>query len=412
MADQELLPNLFRTEYSKLVAVLCSIFGLSNIQIAEDIVGDTFLLATETWGKKGLPDNQVAWLYGVAKNKTKDYLKREKIRSEKVEPEWKRQQSSNYELEIDLSEQNITDSQLQMIFAVCHPQLSTESQISLALRVLCGFGNDEIASALLTNKEVINKRLYRAKKSLKKHQVEFSMPAEKETQERLDTVLTTLYLLFNEGYYSAGNNVLIKRDLCLEAMRLTLLLLNNPSTNLPRVNALLSLMCFQSSRFNARLTGTGEFILYEDQNRELWDLELIKKGEYYLNQSSTGHQLSKYHLEAAIAFWHAQQGDVEKWENILQLYNYLLQIEYSPITALNRTYALAKANGKEEAIQEALKIKLENHHLYHSLLAELYKGLDANQELKHLKLALDLAKQEGEKAMIEKKIEAYLNRTI
>ena len=142
-----LIPNLFRTEYSKIVAVLCKTFGLSNIQVAEDIVSDTFLLAAETWGKKGLPDNQAGWLYTVAKNKTKDYLKREKIRQEKVEPNVQRNQAATYHMETDFSTQNITDSQLQMIFAICHPSLSAEAQIALGLRVLCGFGIDESASA-------------------------------------------------------------------------------------------------------------------------------------------------------------------------------------------------------------------------------------------------------------------------
>ncbi|MFK7904639.1 MAG: RNA polymerase sigma factor [Chitinophagales bacterium] len=399
-----LIPNLFRTEYRKLVAVLCKVFGLSNIQIAEDIVSDTFLLAAETWGKKGVPDNQVAWLYTVAKNRTRDYLKREKIRLQKIEPELKNQQNMAYELEVDLSQENIQDSQLQMMFAICHPSLTLESQIALALRILCGFSIDEIASALLTNKSTTNKRLYRAKNSLRENEIALEFPNDKEVEVRLEAVLTTLYLLFNEGYYSSNASKILRKDFCLEAMRLTLLLTQYATTNQPKVNALLSLMCFHASRFEARLDENSEFVLYHEQDKNLWNKGLVEKGEHYLNLSSKGSHLSKYHLEAAIAFWHTQEEEDEKWENILQLYNYLLQLEYSPIAALNRTYALAKANGKPQAIEAALKIKLKNHHLYHSLLAELYEGMDAQKQVYHLQTALKMAKSDHEKKVISQKI--------
>lgn len=409
MSTTQLLPNLFRTEYSKLVAVLCKTFGLSNMQVAEDIVSDTFLLATETWGKKGIPDNQVGWLYTVAKNRTRDYLRREKVRVEKIEPNLKHQQSNSYELALDFSIENITDSQLRMLFAVCHPSLNKESQIILSLRILCGFGIKEIATAMLSNKETINKRLYRAKNSLRTNNINIDFPGAEEVNERLDTVLTTLYLLFNEGYYSSSNEKALRKDLCLEAMRLNILLTQYAPTNLPKVNALLSLMCFHASRFEARLTDGGEFVLYEDQDRTAWNKELIEKGEHYLNQSSTGSNLSKYHIEAAIAYWHTQQEDIEKWDNILQLYNYLLRLEYSPIAALNRTYALAKANSPTEALQEALKLKSDNHHLYHSLLADLYTTCDNKEKaIAHLKTALSLSISLQERNLINKKLESIV----
>ena len=404
MNSSDKIPNLFRTEYSKLVAVLCKVFGLSNIQIAEDAVGDTFLLATENWRNNGLPDNPTGWLYTVAKNKVRDHLKRQKIRIEKVEPFVKSQQEEQYELSFDLSQQNIQDSQLQMIFAVCHPNLSEESQISLALRILCGFGIDEISTALLSNKGTINKRLFRAKQKLKEANINIKLPEKEEISKRLNTVLTTLYLLFNEGYYSAAADKTLRKDFCLEAMRLTLLLTQNAQTNLPKVNALLSLMCFHASRFDARLDDDNNFILYNKQDRNLWDKELIIKGEHFLNASSTGENLSRYHLEAAIAFWHTQADNSEKWDNILQLYNYLLQINYSPIAALNRTYALAQVEGKKQGIKEALKINLSQNLLYHSLLADLYDGIDAVKRLEHLKLALSLANSAQERKVIMDKM--------
>ena len=174
------------------------------------------------------------------------------------------------------------------------------------------------------------------------------------------------------------------------------------------VNALLALMCFQSSRFDARLDSEGQTILYPDQDTTLWDQELIRKGEYLLNQASRGHQISKYHLEAGIAYWHTLKEDIpEKWEGILQLYNQLLLIEYSPMAALNRTYALAKANGKPEAIAEAEKINLTGNHLYHSLLGELYTGIDNAKAVSHWKQALQLAKSATDKTHISNKILAF-----
>jgi len=404
----ELIPNLFRTEYSKLVAVLCKVYGLSNIQVAEDIVSETFLVAAETWSKKGVPDNQVGWLYTVAKNKTKDHLRRNKIKIEKVDPALINQLDVHEHLEVELSSQKIQDSQLQMMFATCHPSISNDAQIALALRILCGFSIDEIVSALLSNKETINKKLYRAKAKLRDNNIQIELPEPSEINSRLDTVLKTIYLLFNEGYYSANPNNSIRKDLCLEAMRLNILLLEYERTNIPKTNALLSLMCFHASRLEARLDASGEYVLYDDQDTTIWNQDLIKKGEYYLNQSSKGSKLSKYHLEAAIAYWHTQKENEQRWENILQLYNYLLQVEYSAIAALNRTYALGMANSKEEAIKEALKLKLDDNHLFHMVLAELYKDNDEKQLVFHLRKALELTKSDGEKRLIERKLSKYL----
>ncbi len=368
-------------------------------------MSDTFLLAAETWGLKGLPQNPTAWLYTVAKNKAKDFLKHQHVFTNKVAVEVKRSEGFADELEIDLSNTNITNSQLQMMFAICHPAIPAESQIGLSLNILCGFGVDEIADAFLTNKDTIYKRLTRAKEKLRTENIKMELPLASEINSRLEAVLTTLYLLFSEGYYSTSKNTTLQKDLCIEAMRLTLMLVENEHTSTPQVNALLSLMCFHSSRFEARINTQGELIVYEEQDETLWNLELIEKGHFYLNNASKGHQISKYHLEAAIAYWHTHKTDThEKWESILQLYNKLLQVEYSPIAALNRTYALSKANSKKEAIVEAEKLDLTYNHLYHLLLANLYQGINTEKVFSHLNTALMLAKTETEKANISKKI--------
>jgi RNA polymerase sigma-70 factor (ECF subfamily) len=407
MQQQDLIPHLFRSEFSKITAVLCKSFGIAHIEVAEDIASETFAAALETWPRKGIPENPVAWLYAVAKNKAKNQLQRSQIFSQKIAAEIKHSSTHDLpELEIDLSEKNISDSQLQMLFAICHPSIPTEAQIGLALRILCGFGITEIADAFLTNKETINKRLFRAKEKLRAENVPIEMPSGPEISNRLNTVLTTLYLLFNEGYYSESQDSVLREDLCLEAMRLTYLLIENEQTDLPAVNALLSLMCFHSSRFPARRNDNGEIVLYEDQNEALWNQELINKGIYFFKRASEGREISKYHLEAGIAYWHTQKADTkDKWESILQLYNHLLQIEYSPIAALNRTYAFSKANGAKEAIKEAEKLKLTTNHYYYALLGELYRNIDPLKAKENFETAYSLAKSQADKQVLKKKIE-------
>src|SRR5690242_3463661 len=266
MEQQELIPHLFRTEFSKITSVLCKLFGIEHIEIAEDIAGVTFLSAVETWSYKGLPPNPTAWLYTVAKNKAKNQLHHNAIFTQKIAPEIKKTSAGMQEDEIDLSEKNITDSQLQMLFALCHPSIPAEAQIGLSLRILCGFGIDEIANAFLTNKETINKRLFRAKEKLRVEKVDIEIPGASEIDQRLQSVLTTIYLLFSEGYYSVSHNTTIRKDFCVEAMRLCYLLIDNDLTNKPPVNALMSLMCFQASRLDARINDNGDLILYEDQD--------------------------------------------------------------------------------------------------------------------------------------------------
>ncbi|GGB22316.1 DNA-directed RNA polymerase sigma-70 factor [Puia dinghuensis] len=400
-------------EFTKIAAVLCKLFGIDHIEVAEDIAGETFLAALETWPYKGVPPNPTAWLYAIAKNKTKNYLHRNQIYTGKVMPRLKQESNEQsltgepVEPEIDLSEKNITDSQLQMLFAVCHPTLPTEAQICLALRILCGFGIDEIANAFLSNKETINKRLFRAKEKLRSERKPIGFPPAAEIGQRLETVLLTLYLLYNEGYYSESQDAVLREDLCQEAMRLTYQLIQNESTNRPEVNALFSLMCFHASRFPARKDENGEIVLYADQDEALWDQTLIAKGAYHLHQASQGNTLSKYHLEASIAWWHTIKTDSkEKWENILQLYNRLLQIAYSPIAALNRTYALSKANGKQEAIVAAEQLKLTDNPYYYTLLGELYRDIDKGKVLSHLKTALTLARTKTDRKLIQRKLDS------
>jgi RNA polymerase sigma factor (sigma-70 family) len=402
--NEELIPHLFRTEYRKIVAVLGKRFGFDQMEIAEDITSDTFLTAAQTWGLEGVPKNPAAWLYNVARNKAVNYLQRHITFENRIAPELRGDSSGTHEIEIDLSPHNINDSQLQMMFAVCHPAISAEAQIGLSLRILCGFGIEEIADAFLTSKEIINKRLFRAREKLREEKIRIELPDSSAMDERLAPVLTTIYLLFNEGYYSVSQEKTLRRELCFEAIRLCTMLVEHKNTNKPQVNALLSLMCFHASRFEARLNKDGEIILYDEQDTSLWNPDLVSKGAYFLNCAATGDRISKYHLEAGIAYWNTQKQDTpEKWENILQLYNRLLQIAYSPVAALNRTYALSKANGKQQAIAEAEKLDLADNHFYYTLLGELYTGIDNEKAEENFQKALSMAKTQADRQAIQKK---------
>lgn len=404
------MPHLFRQEYAKMTAVLCRHFGLKHIEIAEDIASDTFLKASENWALNGVPDNPAAWLYTVAKNKTKDYFKHISVFKTQIKDVLKPKEHEE-EKDFEFSNQNIADSQLAIIFAVCNPANSAESQIALALQVLCGFSVEEIANAFLTNTETIKKRLQRARNNLRNDNFQIKSLSEAEIKSRLDTVLKTLYLLFNEGYFSKTDNQLIRKDLCSEAVRLALLLTENPITNIPQTNALLALMCFQSSRLEARTNDKGETILFDEQDKNLWNKSLIEKGNCYLVNACTGNKISKFHLEAGIAYWHTTPTNENKWQHILQLYDQLIQIEYSPVTALNRTFAFAKVYGYEKAIIEAQKLNLPESNYYHELLGYLYTGLDVDKAIDHYQQAIQLTKSKTEKRTIAQEIERLKGKT-
>ncbi|MDJ1498581.1 sigma-70 family RNA polymerase sigma factor [Cytophagaceae bacterium DM2B3-1] len=404
MQSDTLIPHLFRTEYSKLVSVLTRSFGIEHIEIAEDIASETFLIALNTWPYKGQPANPTAWLYTVAKNRIKNHFVRNRIFKTKISQKVRDEKIPD-EIDIDFSANAIADSQLQMLFTVCHPSISTEAQICLALRILCGLGLAEIADALLSNKETVHKRLQRAREKLRSEQITLEILDSKVIKERLETVLQTIYLVFSEGYYSERNNSIVRKDLCIEALNLTYLLLGNELTNTHATNALLSLLCFQSSRLEARTSEDGNLILYDDQDRKLWDKEFIEKGFYYLQQASKWEITSPYYLEASIAYWHTVDNtNTAKWPSILKLYDALSSIHPSPIGALNRIWALSKVHGNAAAIQAAESLHLQTNHFYFVLLAELYTQIDSSLSVSYLKKALTLCKTDTEKKMIQEEI--------
>src|SRR5688572_3990700 len=387
---QQTVDHLFRHESGKMISVLSKLLGLQNIETAQDIVQDALVQAMKSWSFNGLPENPSAWLYRVAKNKAIDYLRRER-KFKEISPRYGYLLKSEYTLTPTVNkfflEDEIQDSQLRMIFACCHPSIAPESQIALALKILCGLSVGEISRAFLTNEETIAKRIYRAKEKIKSENIELELPPAKELPYRLDGVLQSLYLLFSEGYKSSHPDYLIREDLCEEAIRLTYLLTLHATTNQPRTNALLSLMCFQASRLQARLDDKRSIILLKHQDRTKWYKPLMKKGFMYLDAAFPNDdvQTSNYHLEAVIASLHAEAGSFEAtdWKTIYSLYDTLYRLHPNPVVALNKAIAAAYALDKETALAQMLSIKdLEHYYLYHTSIGELYFELDNKTEAK------------------------------
>ena len=374
-----LIDHLFRHTAGKMVAVLTHFLGLHNLQMAEDVVQESFIKALQTWQLNGPPENAEAWLLQVAKNKAIDLIRRRDLQN---------RFSKDKALELAenadefFHEQEVADSQLRMMFACCHPLLKQEDRVALTLQIVSAFSMSEIARALLTNEAVIQKRVFRAKAFLREQNILLEIPAGHDLKNRLQTVYTVLYLLFNEGYNSLKAEELIRKDLCGEAMRCCLLLTEHPLTKQPDAFALLALMCFQASRFDSRINAQNEIVLLQEQDRSLWDEELIQLGVQYLNRSAEGDDISAYQIEAAIAAEHAIAKSFAEtnWQRLLEFYNLLLQTKSTPVTQLNRAVVLAQLGQIESAIASILHIQgidglLRTDHLYSAVLGELYKRL-------------------------------------
>ena len=408
---RETVDHLFRHESGKMVSVLSRLLGLQNLETAQDIVQDVLLRAMTTWSYKGVPENPSAWLYRAAKNRAIDFLRRQK-KFKEITPQYAYLLQSEYSLASTVNnlflENEVNDSQLRMMFACCHPSITEESQVALTLKTLCGLSAGEIAKAFLTNEETITKRIYRAKEKIRVETIELNVPQGKELPQRLDGVLKSLYLLFNEGYNSSHPDQLIREDLCQEAMRLNYILTTHLLTNLPRTNALLSLMCFQASRLQARLDDKGNIILLKHQDRSKWYKPLMEKGFVYLEIATEIFKPSTYHLEAAIASLHAAAPSFQQtdWQSIYHLYELLYELQPVPIVALNKAIASAYAISKQSALDQLLQIKgLENYYLYHTSVGEIYYELDDKSTArKFYEQALHLTTSRPEQQLLISKI--------
>ncbi|HMA00926.1 MAG TPA: DUF6596 domain-containing protein [Gemmatimonadaceae bacterium] len=407
--------HLFRREAGRMVAALTRLFGVHNLALAEDVVQDAFCRALEVWKLRGVPENPSAWLMATAKHRALDILRRERT-ARAYAPELGRLLESEWTLAPVVAEafgdSAIRNDQLRMMFSCCHPRLPEIAQVALMLHILCGFGVNEVAAAFLTGHAAMERRITRGKKVLagSKRLFDFTMSDDREVAQRLSAVHRALYLLFNEGYHGAHAESAVRADLCVEAMRLAELLLAHPVTDTPATRALIALMCLNAARLPARVDASGNLSSLYEQNRELWDQQLIAKGVRLLDHSATGTTITEFHVEAAIASIHARARSLEdtSWPMIVDLYDTLMTLRPSPVVALNRAIAIAQYQGAERGLAEIAAIahvdRLADYPFFFAALGELEQQLGRTAEAQaHFREASSRARNMMERRFFERR---------
>jgi predicted RNA polymerase sigma factor len=395
--------HLFRREAGRMVAALIRIFGVHNLTL-------------EVWKFRGVPENPSAWLMATAKNCGLDVLRRERT-ARTFAPELGRLLDTEWTLAPVVEElfgaNAIKDDLLRMMFTCCHPRLPEEAQVALVLHILCGFSVSEIASAFVSTRAAMEKRITRAKKVLATSKGLFDVAAADDFSARLPAVHRALYLLFNEGYHGASAETAVRVELCREAMRLTAMLLEDSLGATPATCALAALMCLDAARLPARVDASGDLSSLFDQDRSLWDQELVGEGMKLLELSATGSELTEYHVEAAIASIHARARRVEdtNWGAIVSLYDTLMTIRPSSIVALNRAIAVAQNDGPERGLEEIRSItdrdRLAAYPFYSAALGELeFRRGRFETARKHFRAALALARNPMERRFLDQRVSA------
>jgi RNA polymerase sigma factor (sigma-70 family) len=410
----QLIEHLFRHEAGKMVATLTGIFGIEHLNLAEDVVQEALARALQTWPYRGIPENPAAWIMRASRNLALDAIRREKIFRAK-EPEITRlieRDGSAPEAPI-FPEHEIADDRLRMMFVCCHPVIPPEAQVTLALKTLCGFSVTEISHAFLTTEAAIAKRLTRAKQRIQEAQVPFEIPTDDELTQRLDSVLQSFYLLFNEGYKASSGENLVREELCEEAIRLTELLAQHRAGNQPKTHALLALMLLNAARIRARQDAEGNLLRLEEQDRMRWDQAMIARGMFHLRRSAAGVAISEYHLQAGIAACHATAIDYQStdWAKILSLYDRLIESDDSPVVALNRAVAVANVHGPKAGLTAVRSIrdrdKLDSYYLFYAVIGELEMRLNNREAAaEQFRKALELAGTTSERAFLLKRLES------
>jgi RNA polymerase sigma factor (sigma-70 family) len=409
----ELSEHLFRRESGRLVAALVRIFGVHNLALAEDVVQDAFCRALEAWKVRGIPDNPAAWLMSVAKHRALDVVRREKT-AQMFAAELSRVLESEWTLVPAVEEafagSTIRDEQLRMMFSCCDPRLPEEVQVALVLNILCGFGASEIASAFLTSRAAMEKRISRGKKSLASSRRLFDL-ADTEFAPRLSAVRRAVYLLFNEGYHGASAEAAVRIDLCREAIRLSMLLLESPQTASPETHALAALMHLNAAKLPARFDSEGDLNPLLEQDRSRWDTQLVQQGLALLDRSAAGQVVSAFHVEAAIAAVHATARSVKEtdWGAIVGLYDRLMAIAPSPVVALNRAIAIGQRDGAEQGIEALRTIadadRLHGYPFYQAAFGEFeFRRGHADAARGYFSAAVGLARNDAERRFLEKRL--------
>jgi RNA polymerase sigma factor (sigma-70 family) len=410
----QLVEHLFRHESSKMVATLTRIFGIEHLNLAEDVVQEALGRALQTWPYRGMPENPSAWIMRASRNLALDVIRREKVFRGKEAEIARLIESgrSSTPQAVSFSEDEIADDRLRMMFVCCHPVIPPEAQVALALKTLCGFSVTEISRAFLTTEAAIAKRLTRAKQKIQEAQVPFEIPVGDELTRRLDSVLQSLYLLFNEGYKASGGDKLVREELCHEAIRLTELLAQHRAGNQPKIHALLALMLLNAARTSAREDNQGNLLRLEEQDRTRWDQPMIERGMSHLRESASGEAVSEYHLQAGIAACHATAKDysLTNWGRILSLYDRLMEFDDSPVIALNRAVAIANFHGPEAGLEAVRAIrdheKLASYYLFYSVIGELAMRMNNREAAaEQFRKAFELADTKSERAFLLKRLQ-------
>jgi RNA polymerase sigma factor (sigma-70 family) len=416
----QVVEHLFRREAAKMVATLTGIFGIEHLGLAEDVVQEAMVRALQTWPFYGVPKNPAAWIMRASRNLALDVVRRKKVFRDK-EPEIIRlveQEGASPDLPASL-DQKIADDTLRMMFVCCHPMIPPEAQVALALKTLCGFSPAEIAKAFLTTEAAVAKRLTRAKQRIREARVPFEIPSGEDLAGRLDGVLQSLYLLFNEGYKASSGHKLVREETCLEAIRLAGVLAEHPACNRPKTHALLALMLMNAARLPGRLDAEGNLLRLQEQDRSLWDQPMVARGLFHFAQSAAGEGISEYHLEAAIAACHCAARDYAStdWRQILELYDRLIDLDDSPVVALNRAVALAEVHGPKAGMEALNEIQhlpsLETYYLLYAVLGELESRLHhPHSAAVHFRKSLQLAEIKSEQAFLARRLQACEAQTL
>jgi RNA polymerase sigma-70 factor (ECF subfamily) len=397
---------VYRLESRRVLATLIRLLG--DFDLAEEALHDAFTAALEQWPRDGVPGNPRAWLVSTGRFKAIDAIRR-RARFDASLSRLAERIETTVSNAAELPQDDVQDDRLRLIFICCHPALGPEAQVALTLREVCGLTTEEIAHAFLTATPTVAQRIVRAKSKIRDARIPYRVPSRDELPDRLDAVLRVIYLVFNEGYYASSGQALTRHDLSREAIRLGRLLLDLMLE--PEVMGVVALMLLHESRRPARTSPQGELVLLEDQDRALWNRELIAEGLALVERALASHRIGPYALQAAIAAVHAEAraADATDWNQIVGIYDVLMRAAPSPVVALNRAAAVAMRDGPEAglALIDAILARgdLADYHLAHAARADLYRRLGRSAEARvAYTRALALAGQEPERRFLARRL--------